>query len=150
MGVLLLLCAGALLVFGRPSSTPPLDERTHAIAAQLRCPVCQGESVADASTDVARDIRAVIRRRLAAGQSGSQIDSYLEARYPNISLAPSTTGVGRVAWLAPPLLLLGGVMLLLTLLADWRGRGKITPTAAQAAYLERVRAELASSRTGED
>lgn len=144
IGWLLAVCALALLAYGNPSRPASLDDRTLALAAQLRCPVCQGESVADSQADIARGIRALIRHDLAAGQSPNTIRAYLLARYPTISLAPSTGGIGSVAWLAPPLLLLGSIGLLLTLVTDWRTGGRNRPVPARSIYLERVRAELAA------
>src|SRR6202011_3736308 len=106
------------------------------------CPVCQGETIADSNADISVAIRRLIRKELAAGQSPDQIKGYLMARYPTISLAPSTSGVGSVAWLAPPLLVIGGIGLLLTLVTDWRNRGRGATDTARAIYLARVRAEV--------
>jgi cytochrome c-type biogenesis protein CcmH/NrfF len=86
----------------------------------------------------------LIRKDLAAGESQDQIKAFLLARYPSISLAPSTSGLGQVAWLAPPLLIIGGVALLLTLVTDWRRRGRGASNRADAVYLARVRADLAA------
>lgn len=141
---LLLVCVLALLAYGRPSATPSLEERTQTIAAQLRCPVCQGESVADSQAPVAQDIRHTIGVDLAHGQSPAQIRHGLDASYAGLSLAPPASGIGSLAWLAPPLLLLGGVALLLTMVADWRGRGRGPARVVRGDYLERVRAELAA------
>jgi cytochrome c-type biogenesis protein CcmH len=86
----------------------------------------------------------LVRQRLAEGQSPDAIKAYFVARYGNwILLAPPASGIGNVAWMAPPLLLLGGIGLLLTLVIDWRARGRARPAAPDEAYLERVRAELA-------
>lgn len=144
IGWLLLICTLALAAYGGTSSAQSLDQRTEEIASQLRCPVCQGETIAESQADIAVSIRALIRRDARAGQSSDRITAFLLSRYPNISLEPSTSGIGSIAWLAPPLLLLGGSGLLLTLVADWRGRAKRTPAAAGATYLERVRDEIAS------
>lgn len=152
---LLALCGLALVAYGSPQSHPTLEGRVRSVGLQLRCPACQGESVADADTDVARDIRTVIRRRLAAGESEDQVQQYLLSRYPNIRLAPSTSGIGSIAWLAPPLLILGGIGLLIILVTDWRTKGRRVAEpgpgygATRREYLERVRAELAASGEGE-
>lgn len=140
---LLMLCAVALVAYGSPAGASSLDDRTRAVALELRCPVCQGESVADSPADIAKAMRTLIRKRLAAGQSPDSIKAYLVSRYGNwISLAPPTSGIGVVAWLAPPILVLGGLGLLLTLVAGWRARGKAPEQGSRAAYIERVRAEL--------
>jgi cytochrome c-type biogenesis protein CcmH len=89
-------------------------------------------------------MRAQIRKDLARGESEAAIQRYFVARYGDwILLAPPASGVGGVAWLAPPLLLLGGVGLLLTLVADWKRRGRARAEAEDSPYLDRVRRELA-------
>lgn len=143
IGWLLLVCALALVAYGATSSAQTLDQRTQAIASQLRCPVCQGETIADSQADIAVAIRVLIRRELRAGESPNQITSFLLSRYPNIALTPASSGIGSVAWVAPPLLLLGGAGLLVTLIVDWRGRGNRTVGSARGVYLERVRREIA-------
>jgi cytochrome c-type biogenesis protein CcmH len=141
---LLGLAGIALVAYGQPGHALSLDQRTHDVAQQLRCLVCQGESVADSPSDFAKSLRALIRQRLAAGESPAAIQSFLVSRYGDrVLLAPPTSGIGRIAWLAPPLLVLGGIGLLLTLIADWRQRGR-TSAGGSDAYLDRVQAELAA------
>lgn len=140
---LLAVCIVALAAYGGRAVPTSLDARTAAVASQLRCLVCEGESVADSPSDFAVGVRGLIRRDLRAGESPAHIDAFLVSRYGNrILMAPSPSGIGAVAWLAPPLLVLAGLGLLLTLILDWRGRGR-TPVVARESYLERVRAELA-------
>lgn len=143
IGWLLLLCGAALALYGAPKASASLDDRTRAVAQQLRCPVCQSESVADSPAQISKDMRATIRKRLAAGESADSIKSYFVSRYGSwILLAPPATGIGNIAWLAPPLLLLGGLGLLSALVIDWRRRGKTPVVQPGAGYLERVQAEL--------
>lgn len=144
---LLAVCALALVAYGSPAAAVTLDDRTRAVAVQLRCPVCQGESVADSPSGIAESMRSLIRQRLQSGQSPEAIKAYLVSRYGNwILLAPPSSGIGSLAWLAPPLLLLGGFALLATLVADWRSRGRTRETGGRSAYLERVRSELVANR----
>lgn len=143
---LLVLATVGLWAYGGVNAHPSLYERTQGVAAQLRCPVCQGESVADSQSDIARSIRQYIQRELARGESSSTIIAFLLSRYPTISLAPSNSGVGRFAWLAPPFLVLGGIALLLTLVVDWRRKAREDPVA-RLDYLQRIRAEVAASET---
>jgi cytochrome c-type biogenesis protein CcmH len=143
----LLLGAGAIALFayGSPESHLSLDDRTRAVALQLRCPVCQGESVADSSSSISQAMRQIIRRDLATGKSPDRIKAYFVSKYGDwILLAPPASGVGSFAWLAPPLLLLAGIGLLITLVLDWRRKGKSPSRAASASYLERVRSELSN------
>jgi cytochrome c-type biogenesis protein CcmH/NrfF len=64
-----------------------------------------------------------------------------------ILLSPPASGLGSLAWLGPPLLVVGGLGLLLTLVTAWRRRGKLPQREAKAAYLRRVREELAADST---
>jgi cytochrome c-type biogenesis protein CcmH len=144
IGWLLALCAVTLIAYGNPASAQSLDDRTRAVAQQLRCPVCQGESVADSSAGISKAMRAIIRQRLLQGESAGEIKAYFVSKYGAwILLAPPSSGIGAVAWLAPPLLALGGLALIATLIADWRRRAKTPTRSAPSEYLARVRAELA-------
>lgn len=145
IGWLLVICTLAITVYGSPASAQSLDARTRAVALQLRCPVCHGESVADSSAGISQAIRAIIRRRLAEGQSPDTIKAYFVSKYGTwILLAPPSSGVGALAWLAPPLLALGGVALLIALVADWRRRARSPLARPGPDYIRRVRAEVAA------
>lgn len=140
----------ALLAYGSQPSHPSLDDRVRAVALQLRCPVCQGESVADSPSAISRAMRQEIKTRLQHGQNATQIKTYFVTRYGTwILLAPPSTGVDSLAWIAPPLLLLGGVGLLVTLLLAWRSQGRRARVSPADPYLERVRAELSAEGLGE-
>ena len=67
-----------LLVAPAPES---LDQRVHDVASQLKCPVCQGESVADSPSTISQQMRAVIRQHLQQGQSEQQVIQYFVSRY---------------------------------------------------------------------
>lgn len=150
IGWLLLLCALALIAYGNPAPHTSLSDRTMAVARDLRCLVCQGESVADSPSGFSQGIRGEIRRRLQAGETPDQIKSFLVAKYGDkILLAPPTNGIGDFAWLAPPVLVVAGAVLLLLLVYDWRQHGRTEPSAVRDEYLERVRAELAAGGPGE-
>jgi cytochrome c-type biogenesis protein CcmH len=145
IGWLLLLCGLALIAYGNPAPRTSLSDRTMAVAKNLRCLVCQGESVADSPSGFSQGIRAEIRRRLQAGQSPDQIERFLVSKYGDkILLAPPQSGIGDLAWLAPPVLVLAGAVLLVMLVLDWRQRGRTPSEAVRDEYLERVRAELAA------
>jgi cytochrome c-type biogenesis protein CcmH len=145
IGWLLLLCALVLIAYGSPTRASSLDARTRSVAQGLRCLVCQGESVADSPSGFAAGIRGVIRRQLAQGRTPDQIDAFLVSRYGDrILMAPPDQGLGKIAWLAPPLLVLGGLGLLAVMIVDWRNRGRVPLSTARQEYLERVRAELAA------
>ncbi len=142
---LVALCAVVLVAYGSPTGPVSLDDRARAVEQQLRCPICQGESVADSPSAIAKSMRSEIRQDLAAGKSPAWIRAYFVSRYSTwILLAPPASGMGNFAWLAPPLLLLGGLGLLVTLVLEWRKGSESVAGNARESYLDRVRAELAT------
>jgi cytochrome c-type biogenesis protein CcmH len=93
------------------------DARQEAAAqtlmSELRCLVCQGQSIADSDAELAGDMRDLVRRRIAAGEKPSAIRSWLIQRYGTwISYRPTTEPAAWPIWLAPLLLLLVGAWLL--------------------------------------
>ncbi|MDQ2714855.1 MAG: cytochrome c-type biogenesis protein CcmH [Chloroflexota bacterium] len=100
---------------------PTLDQRTEDVASQLKCPICQGESVQDSPSELAQQMRGVIRQQLQSGRSEQQVIQYFVDRYgEQIVWVPRWQGFTLLAWLVPPALLLGGVVLLFFVLRDWR------------------------------
>ena len=99
-----------------------LDQQVHDVASQLRCPVCQGESVADAPSTLAQQMRSVIRAQLASGKSKQQVIQYFLSRYSaqDIVWSPPWQGFTLLAWLVPIVLLLAGLALLVFIWRDWR------------------------------
>ncbi len=133
----------ALLVVGAGSAgaaAPPSDEAVRRVASQLRCVVCQNLSVADSPSEMARQMRDLIRERLAQGESDEQVIRYFEARYgPWVRLSPTNW----LVWVLPFAgLFLGlGVVLLVTVRWSRRARSGVEPPPSPADR-ERVRAEL--------
>lgn len=89
---------------------PALEARAREISRNLRCPVCQGESIDDSHAPISRDLRLVVRERLVAGDSNDQVIDFVVDRYGEFVLFnPRAQGSNLVLWLAgPALLLLGG------------------------------------------
>jgi cytochrome c-type biogenesis protein CcmH len=86
-----------------------LEARARALSAQLRCMVCQNESIDESNADLARDLRLLVRERLAAGDSDDQIRSFLVQRYGDfILLKPPFKPETWLLWTAPFLILLAG------------------------------------------
>ena len=119
--ILLLLAAPTLA----DSNLPPSywanrqlpDTRQEAAATKLmfeiRCLVCQGQSIADSDAELAGDMRHLIRSRIAAGESPSEVRTWLVERYGNwISYKPPVEPIGWPLWAAPILLLLAGFVLI--------------------------------------
>ena len=128
-----------------------VDDRTvQEIAAQLRCVVCQNLSVADSPSETANQMRAIIRERLAAGDSPAQVRAYFVDKYGLwILLAPPREGFTLLVWVAPFVVLLGGLVLVGALILRWRRRGRSAAAggcpspAVDDAMRERIRREAA-------
>lgn len=89
---------------------PGMEARARALSRELRCPVCQSESIDDSNADIARDLRLFLRERLVAGDSDAQALDAMVARYGEyVLLRPTAGGANLVLWLTGPgLLLVGG------------------------------------------
>lgn len=93
----------------RPLSGPELEARTNDIGGLLRCPVCQGLSVADSPSSMARNMKAEVREKLAAGYDQEQILAYFERSYGEfVRLEPPMRGVNWLVWFGPIAVLVGG------------------------------------------
>ncbi len=89
---------------------PALEARARAISREIRCPVCQGETIDDSNAPISRDLRIIIRERLMAGDSDREVVDYIVARYGEFVLFnPRAEGSNLILWLAGPALLLAGV-----------------------------------------
>lgn len=85
------------------------EQRARALSRDLRCMVCQNQSIDDSDAPLARDLRLLVRERLAAGDSDNQVLDFLVARYGQfVLLKPRFERQTLLLWLLPPLLLLGG------------------------------------------
>ena len=88
------------------------EAKAQALMQELRCLVCQGQSIADSDAELAGDMRDLVRRRIAAGEKPESIRAWLIERYGNwVSYRPSTAPIAWPLWAAPVLLLiLGGAI----------------------------------------
>lgn len=112
-----LLLAAALLVAGtaadavEPSERlpdPALEARARTLSQQLRCLVCQNQSIDESNADLAHDLRMVLRKRLAAGDTDKQALDFIVARYGVfVLLDPPFHPTTYMLWLGPPLLVFG-------------------------------------------
>jgi cytochrome c-type biogenesis protein CcmH len=95
---------------------PVLEQRARDISGELRCLVCQNESIDDSDADLARDLRILVRERLTAGDSDDQVRQYLVDRYGEfVLLRPRVEAHTLVLWFAAPGLLLAGLIVLFLL-----------------------------------
>lgn len=110
---------------GLPPGPPPppdqVDDIAYAIGKGLRCPVCQGLSVADSSSKAAVMIQARIRELVAAGYTAEQINDYFVTKYSEwILLEPPPSGLNWLIWLAPGLAGGLGLAMAASVAAQWR------------------------------
>jgi cytochrome c-type biogenesis protein CcmH len=92
---------------------PKQEAKAQALMAELRCLVCQGQSIADSDAELAGDMRDLVRRRIAAGEQPGAIRTWLVQRYGTwISYKPTDEPAAWPLWLAPLALLLAGAWLI--------------------------------------
>src|SRR4030065_1093937 len=107
-GVCGLLLSIMLPVWAEPVKEDPLDRAVLEIAKDLRCAVCQNQPVAEANSDLAQDMRQIIREQLVAGKSRDEIVDYFVARYGDyVLMKPPTERAGLLLWIArhlPPIM----------------------------------------------
>ena len=107
--VAVLAVACAALFAAWPVAAGP-EERVERIVAELRCPVCQGLSVADSPSESARQMRDLVAQRVAEGRTDDEIREEFRRSYGDwVFLAPETDGPSSLMWLAPLLLLAAGL-----------------------------------------
>jgi len=106
---------------------PALETRARALSKELRCLVCQNESIDDSNADLARDLRTIVRQRLVAGDSDAAVKQYLVARYGDfVLLEPPIEAKTYALWFGPALVLALGALGVVGFL---RRRNGATPTA---------------------
>lgn len=116
---LLLAAPAAAFQVDKPLPDPKQEARASALGHEVRCLVCQNQSIADSNAELARDLRRIIRERIADGDSDEAVLEYLVARYGDwVLLEPPFKPATLALWLGPPALL--GVALLGAFL--WRRR----------------------------
>jgi cytochrome c-type biogenesis protein CcmH len=137
---------------------PKLEARARALSAELRCMVCQNQSIDDSDAPLAKDLRVLVRERLVAGDSDEQVIAFLVDRYGEFVLLKPRLSVHTVVlWgLAPTVLLIGG----LVLLVNSRGRERKVRAAAsspagrlsdeEAAELDRILSDGQTGAPGRD
>ena len=113
-------------------SNPVLEARARALSKELRCMVCQNESIDDSDAPLAHDIRVLVRRRIVAGDSDAQVIDFLVSRYGEfVLLKPPLSWHTAALWGLPPGVLLVGIVMLIV--AGWRRSG--VPAGAEAVNL---------------
>jgi cytochrome c-type biogenesis protein CcmH len=124
-------------------SDPALEARARAISKELRCMVCQNESIDDSDAPLAHDLRVLVRERLKAGDSDQQIINFLVSRYGEfVLLRPRLSWHTAALWGTPPALVLLGIIMIVVVERRRRTTSaQTTPpslTAAEEARLAEI------------
>jgi cytochrome c-type biogenesis protein CcmH len=111
--LVLIALAPALAKEAKPVEDPQIEQRMQALTQQLRCLVCQNETLADSRADLAEDLRKEIREQMKAGKSDQEIIAFLTQRYGDFVLyKPPVKATTYLLWFGPFVLLLAGTLLL--------------------------------------
>jgi cytochrome c-type biogenesis protein CcmH len=109
------------------AANPALEAQVMQISAELRCLVCQNQTIADSNADLAVDLRRQVREMLSAGQTEAQIIDYMTARYGDfVRYRPPVNNSTALLWYGPGVLL---VLALATLVLVLRRRARLAPQA---------------------
>lgn len=117
-----------------PLADPALEARAVALARELRCLVCQNQSLVESDAPLARDLRRLVRERLEAGDSDAEVKAFVAARYGDfVLLRPPFKAATWALWLGPP------ALALLALAVAARARRRRAPAPAPLDAAERAR-----------
>jgi cytochrome c-type biogenesis protein CcmH len=149
LGLLLALVFSLLAVFplhavesNEMLADPGLEARARNLSRELRCLVCQNQSIDDSEAPLAHDLRVIVRERLKAGATDAQVVDFLVARYGEfVLLKPRLSWHTLALWGAPPATILLGIALLI--IVNRRRRSALAPEAMNLTSAEEARlAEL--------
>jgi cytochrome c-type biogenesis protein CcmH len=119
---------------------PALEKRARELSAELRCLVCQNQSIDDSSAPLARDLRLVVRERLVAGDTNEQVMKYVVQRYGEFILLRPPFRLGTILLWVTPLVAFGAG--LAWLFVAWRRRSRLDAAPAVAPLTEDERKAL--------
>lgn len=144
LALLLALPAGAV----QPDeilADPVLEKRARDVGRHLRCVVCQNQSIDDSNSDLARDMRILVRKRLSAGASDAEVIDYMVSRYGDyVLLEPPFKATTYVLWLGPGAIGLAGLIAIALYYRRRRAEAAAIPAVRLSADEEaRVKALLA-------
>ena len=141
LALLALVCSGAAVLraqVAQPVEDPQIEQRMKNLTQQLRCLVCQNETLADSQADLAQDLRREIREQMKAGKTDQEILGFLTQRYGDFVLYnPPVKATTYLLWFGPFLLLIVGTIVLFRYLKSRREMIEEKPLTAE----ERRRAE---------
>jgi cytochrome c-type biogenesis protein CcmH len=120
-----------------------LEARARNLSKELRCMVCQNQSIDDSDAPLARDLRVLVRERLVAGDSDAEVLDFLTARYGDfVLLKPRLTAHTALLWLAPFAIVLAGVFVVIAFLRRRRDEAAAPAPAALSPDEQRRMDEL--------
>ena len=148
----LLLCAIAPFALAKEAQPagddPAVEQRLAKLSHELRCLVCQNETLADSRADLAEDLRREIREQIKAGKSDKEIIEFLTARYGQFILyRPQVTPTTYLLWFGPFVLLIAGLFLLFKYIKQRRDSLPEIPLSADE---HRRAEELLASASGKE
>lgn len=139
--LLTLLFAGAALAV-KPDEVladPALEARARTLSEELRCMVCQNQSIDESDADLARDLRVLVRQRLVAGDTDQQVIDYIVSRYGEfVLLKPRFSLRNALLWGTPVLLLLAGGIFIVLTARSRRSTATRALTAEEKAALDKM------------
>jgi cytochrome c-type biogenesis protein CcmH len=131
-------------------SNPALEARARVISKELRCMVCQNESIDESEAPLAHDLRLLVRRRILAGDSDQQIINFLVSRYGEFILLKPPLSWNTIAlWGAPPALLLFGAMMIVVVLRRRKAAGPAAEIPKLSSAEEARLAEILHGETAQ-
>lgn len=137
-----------LVPFALGAASPDIEAQVREITSQLRCPVCQGLSVGDSPSELANEMRTLVREQLQQGKTPAEVLDYFVQRYGEwILLAPPKRGFNLVIWLSPFVLLPIGAVAIYLGARRWVRNpvaGEPPPPRLDSPYAERLQRELDS------
>ena len=117
-------------------SDPALESRARVVGKQLRCVVCQNQSIDDSNAELAGDMRILVRDRIMAGDSNAAVIAYMVDRYGDyVLLNPPFKASTYVLWVGPPVIGVLGLFWVVTFYRRRSGTGEATEAGPQAAPL---------------
>jgi cytochrome c-type biogenesis protein CcmH len=115
---------------------PALEQRARGLSKELRCMVCQNQSIDDSDAPLARDLRILVRERLKEGDSDNQVIDFLVARYGDfVLLRPRFTWYTALLWVMPPALVLGGLLALVRIARRRKAVGELNADKPEGGQL---------------
>jgi cytochrome c-type biogenesis protein CcmH len=151
--VFVLLLAAAPVRAVQPDemlADPALEARAREISKEIRCLVCQNQSIDDSDAELARDLRIIVRERLVAGDSNDAVRQYLVDRYGDfVLLNPPVKPATYLLWFGPPVLFVVAAIGVFLGLRRRRSQS-LAPAALSAAERRRLEAILADDAAGEE